>query len=55
MMAMDDDSVLVFDFIKQMTVEERKGITDGDGSELTCMHSIDLSDGKSKTDSSGQV
>ena len=43
MMAMDDASVMVYDFVKQQGMDELKGIIDDEGVELTCMHSIDLS------------
>ena len=44
MLAMDDDSILVYDFMKQQTVGDRKELhEEGSDIELTCMHSIDQS------------
>ncbi len=55
MIANDDDSLVLFDFMKQQVVEERKDITEGDDSELTCLHSIELTADKSKADSSDYI
>ena len=53
MMAMDDGSIMVYDFIKQMSQDELKGVIDDDGAELTCMHSIDLSSNEDINKSAG--